>query len=171
VWALRRGGRIAVFALAAGIGGVFLAVGAIGYSMLRWGCPSDDELQRPIPRAEVEDAFADRGLDLQPAPFPVPLPPGARSYRHEADQASIYVVVCEQLCDAEDSQRVPDITQVDFPSGGVEQRVRRGIILLNVHIYLTDADRRTAQDLRERVEASANDLDPNPKPENRCYVR
>ncbi|MEX0816737.1 MAG: hypothetical protein WD027_04790 [Gaiellales bacterium] len=163
---------MAVFAVAAGIGGAFLAVGAFGYSVLRWGCPSDYELQHPIPRAEVEEAFADHGLDLQPAPFPVPLPPGARSYRHEADAASLYVVVCEQLCDSEDPQRVPDITQVDFPSSrGVTQRMRRGIILLNVHIYLADADRRSAQVLRERAEASADDLDPNPRPDDRCYVR
>lgn len=167
-----RGRRLAVFALTGGTAATLLAVGAYGYSALRWGCPSNAEIEHPISSASVEEAFAARGLDLRSSRFPVLLPPRAKAYRHEAEDATVFVVVCDELCGGEGPHRVPDITEVVFTSmQGIPQRVRSGIILLNLHIYLTDADRRSAQRLRRKVEASADELDRNPKPDDRCYVR
>jgi hypothetical protein len=120
----------------------------------------------------VVDAFAEGGLSLEPTRLPAALPAGARAYRHETEDASLFVVVCDDLCSGEGPDRLPDLSTVEFPAEkGPPQRMRSGISFLNVDIWVTDADRRSAQRLINRVGPVVDDLDPHPPPDDRCYVR
>jgi hypothetical protein len=155
--------------LVAGLGGAFAAY---GYYALDWGCPSNAELVRPIPTREVVQAFAEGGLNLDPARLPVALPSGAHAYRHGTEDASLFVVVCDDLCSGEGPDRLPDLSEVAFAvDSGPPQRMRSGINFLNVFIWVTDADRRSAQRLLKRVHPIADHLDRLPSPDDRCYVR
>lgn len=49
--------------------------------------------------------------------------------------------------------------------------MRSGIGFLNVFIWVTDADRRSAQRLIKSVHPLVDDLDRIPPPGDRCYVR
>lgn len=166
----KRGRRLAGWALGilllAALGG---AVAAYGYYALRWGCPSNAETQSPRTSQEVEEAFAQAGLELNPARIPVALPPGAAAYRHERANANLFVVVCEgRACD----DQVSDLSKVEFAAeGGPPQQMRRGVAFLNVFIWATDPDRRSAQRLMKRVYPIVDDLDRIPQPSDRCYVR
>ena len=141
------------------------AVAAYGYSVLDWGCPSAAELARPLTTSEVMGAFNVAGFNLQPARVPVRLPAGARAYRHETEGASIFVVIYS------DADTSPDVSETVFRSGGgAPQRVRHGIRLLNIDIWLTDADRYSAQHLAKNLGPVVEDLDRAPRPGDRCYV-
>jgi hypothetical protein len=49
--------------------------------------------------------------------------------------------------------------------------MRSGVSLLNQFVWAIDADRKSAQRLMKRVNPITNDLDRNPPPGDRCYVR
>lgn len=120
--ASKRRRRTALLVLAglslAAVGGT---VAAYGYYTLDWGCPSSEELERPIAPEKVVDAFAEGGLSLDLARLPVALPVGARAYHHETEDASLFVVVCDDLCSGEGPDRLPDLSTVEFPAGGVRR--------------------------------------------------
>jgi hypothetical protein len=171
--ASKRRRKIAVWAVSGlsvmALGG---AVAAYGYYTLDWGCPSNADMKRPFATQEVLEAFTQGGLKVEPTRLPVTLPPGARAYRHNTQDASLFVVVCVDLCSGEGPDQLPDFLNIDFVVGsGLPQRMRSGINLLNVFIGVTDSDRRSAQRLIKRVHPIVSNLDRTPPPDDRCYVR
>jgi hypothetical protein len=141
------------------------AVAGYGYTVSDWGCLSPAELERPLTTSEVRDAFDAPGFNLQPARVPVRLPAGARAYRHETNYASIFVVIYG------DVQTSPDLPESTFrSSGGVSQWMRHGIRLLNIDVWLTDSNRRSAQHLAKFVNPVVEDLDRAPRPGDHCYI-
>ena len=171
----KRRRRLAGWALGGLVVATFAAaIAAYGYYALDWGCPSQAELQRPLATQEVTNAFAQGGLQLDPAQLPVALPPGARAYHHPSENATLFVVVCDaelrrrRSCD----DPLPDLIKVDFATdGGPPQRMRSGVSLLNLFTWATDADNQSAKRLMKRVYPITDDLDRNPSPDDRCYVR
>jgi hypothetical protein len=156
--------RVRLVALAVA-GMVVLLIGggvaAYGFYALRWGCPTGDRVNTS---EQVERAFAEEGLDLEPAEIAAPIPAGARLYRHEADGAMVYVLVCRRICNG------PDTSRMRFtPSDGRDQAMRFGIGLINVQIWTTDADRSSEKRLRERVHRIVGE-DIAPPPPDRCYI-
>jgi hypothetical protein len=137
------------------------AVAAYGFYVLDWACPTGDRL---VTREQVEEAFADEGLVLEPATISAPIPRGARLYRHEGDGAMVYVLVCPRICNG------PDTTLMVFaPTQGPDQEDRFGVGFTNVHIWTTDADRSSEKPLRERIYQIV-DEDLSPPPPDRCYI-
>ena len=132
------------------------AVVAWGYAGLRWGCPSYAEANRPRTNAEVADAFGERGMPLVPAPRQ----PVARAsvFRYATSGATVRVVVCAT------NGCAPDVAAV----GGDRRRFRRGLNLLNVRIWLSASDRRTADSLLTRINAAASALSPGSR-DTRCF--
>lgn len=170
-WKPRR--RLIALALVVAVAVAALgAVGAYGYYALDWGCPSNEELERPLSAGEVEAAFAPNGLTLVPARLPIAIPPGATSYRREAEGATLFVVVCKGLCGEGGPVRLPDLSRVVFGSErGGPRTPRHGWELLNVGIWVADADRRSAQSLVPRLSPIVDDLSSTIPPDDRCYVR
>lgn len=157
---------MAVWALAglsvAALGG---AVAAYGYYALDWGCPSSAELERPYTREEMQAAFAKRGIELAPTDLPVELRPDAHAYRYAAEGATLFVLWCDGCRGFQ-----PDMSAVSFTVGsGPPQRMRFGWGLLNVFIWVTDADRRSAGRLIESGHLVVGDLDRQAY-DDRCYV-
>lgn len=141
------------------------AVGAYGYYARGWGCPSAAEVNRPRTPDEILTAFADRDLDLVPAPVSVAVPQGARTYRYVTSHASLYVLVCEASC----SGGPPNLSATVFTSGsGERQRMRAAIDVLNVFLWTTDADNRSGQRLLTRVRPVVDEA-LAPPDDNRCF--
>jgi len=142
---------------------VFGAVAAYGFYRLDWGCPEQDRLRSP---EEVETAFADEGLALEPTEIPAAVPSDSRVYRHVAEDAMVYVLVCRNLC----SEGGPDTSIASYSADdGRPQRDRYGVSFANVVIWTTDADRRSARRLAAPVHRIVND-ELAPPPPDRCYV-
>jgi hypothetical protein len=143
-----------VLALAAGLL-VVLSVavyGRYGYDVWRWGCPSQAELEAPRSPSEVTRAFADAGLPLARAPWPPELWDarayrGSIAFRHEADGATLHVIVCGTPC---------RISQQTRP-GSPRERFRFGIDLGNNVVAWIAGEPRAA-------------LDAGVDPDSRCYV-
>lgn len=143
------------------------AVAAYGYFAMDWSCPSSAALERPLATSGVLAAFAERGLELDSAQVPFALPPNARAYKHAAANATLFVIVCDRRC----PQGFDDPSQAVFPAGqGQPERMRHGIGFLNVDLWVTDADRRSADQLITNVHPVVEDLDPAPRPNDRCYT-
>ena len=138
------------------------AIAAYGFYVLDWRCPDEDRLRTP---EEVERAFADEGLDLVPTEISAAVPAGARLYRHESEDAMVYVLVCPRACNG------PDTTLLSFaPSNGALQFDRYGVGFVNVQIWTTDADRSSERRLREPIHRIVGER-LAPPPPDRCYVR
>ena len=142
----------------------FASTFAYGFYRLDWGCPSPEDLERPIPTREVLDAFDQEGLELEPVRVPVSIPAGAQAYRSESEIATLFVVVCADACAVDASEAVFTTHR------GSPQRMRHGIVLGNVDIWITDADRRSYQALVAQVSPVVDELDRSPGPGDRCYV-
>jgi hypothetical protein len=137
------------------------AVAAYGFYELRWACPPGDNL---VSSEQVEEAFAEENLFLEPTRISAPIPRGARLYRHEGDGAMVYVLVCTRICDGLDT------TRMSFtPTQGPDQQDRFGVAFTNVQIWTTDADRSSEKPLRERINRIV-DEDLSPPPPDRCYI-
>lgn len=148
------------------------AIAAYGYYELDWGCPSSADLERPLSTGEMVDAFAERGLALEPTEVPVAPPPGVHAYRRDAEDATLFVFVCDDLCADGGADRLPNMSKAVFrPERGAPRRMRRGWAFLNVEIWVADGDRRSAQQLVRRLHPLVNDLSRTIPPDNRCYVR
>ena len=141
------------------------AVGAYGYYARGWGCPSAAEANRSRTPDEVLTAFADRDLELVPAPVSVAVPRGARTYRYVTSDASLFVLVCQASC----SGGPPDLSAAVFtPRTGERQRMRAAIDVLNVFLWTTDADKRSAQRLLTSVRPVVDEA-LAPSDDSRCF--
>lgn len=161
----RHRGRVRLAIVGLSLAALGSAVAAYGYSVLDWGCASAAELERPLTTSEVVEAFGETGFHLRPTTVPVKLPAGAHAYRHETQDASIFIVIYS------DAHTSPDVSQTAFTSRArTPQQMRHAIRLLNVDIWLTDADRYSAQNLAKTVERVVETLDRVPRPSDRCYV-
>jgi hypothetical protein len=147
------------------------AIAAYGYYALDWGCPSSAELERPLSAGEVLDAFAENGLALEPTVSPVALPSGARAYRGETEGATLFIVICDDLCTDGGPDQLPDMSEVVFRSEqDALRRMRHGWGFLNIEIWVADADRRSTQPLVRRLHPTVNDLSRTIPTDDRCYV-
>jgi hypothetical protein len=134
------------------------AVAAYGYAVSDWGCPSPAEIERPLTTSEVKKAFSAAGFDLQPIRAPVKPRAGARVYRHDTEDASIFVVIYRR------GRTTPDESGQVFQSFSSPQGMPYGIQLLNIDIGLTDAH------LAKFVNSVVEDLNRSPRPGDRCYI-
>lgn len=148
------------------------AIAAYGYYALDWGCPSSADLERPLTLREAVEAFAEEGFALEPTRIAVPLPSGARAYRHETDGATLLVLICDNACIEGGGDPFPDMSRVVLKSkqGDVRQ-VRHGWSFLNLDLWVADEDRRSAQQLVRQLDPVVNDLSRTIPPDDRCYVR
>jgi len=163
----KRRQRLAVWTIAGFSRGAltFCAIAAYGYYVSDWGFPSPAETERPRAPEDVVSAFADEGIDLDPADVTFRTPAGARVYEYEAEAATLFVMVCRNRCN------VPDVATVDFlASQGPPRRMRHGIGFVNVAIWVVDADRRSGKQLVTQVHPVVDDLDSTVPPDDRCYV-
>jgi hypothetical protein len=144
---------------------------AFAYSGGRWGCKSQAELERTRPPAEVVDAFADAGVAIVAEPLPRVVVGfdrpyrGARTYTHETEQATLWVLVCRVRC-------------AGAPHGLSERPVVEGRRMRqfsalgnNIAVFLTDNDRRSGRALQARVQHVLNDLDVAEEYGSRCYIQ
>lgn len=147
------------------------AVAAYGYYALAWGCPSSAELERPLSAGEILDALAEDDLALEPTVAPVALPSGAQAYRRETESATLFVVICDDLCPDGGPSRLPNMSRAVFRSeAGALRRMRHGWASLNVEIWVADADRRSAQAQVRRLHPIVNGLSRTIARDDRCYV-
>jgi hypothetical protein len=139
--------------------------GVFGANVLRWGCPSQEELERARTPVQVEEAFARHDLELVRIPWPAELR-HARSYagavvlRHERPNAAVTVIVCRSRC---------EITRFQLRPGKPRTRYRGAYLLWAVATWVTAADRRSQALLSPAVRDAVDDLDPNPDLGSRCY--
>lgn len=150
---MRKRTLIVGLAVAALVGG---AVAAWGYAGMRWGCPSYAEANRPRTVAEVTNVFGDNDLPLVPAPRESEA--RASVFRYATSGATVRVVVCATNACAQDMAA----------RGHDRRRFRRGLNLLNVRIWLTASDRRTADTLLSRLNAAASALSRSTR-DKRCF--
>jgi hypothetical protein len=156
--------------IAVTLGVLFVAAvvvyGVFGANVTRWGCPSQEELERPRSVDQVRDAFARHDLELVSIPWPAELR-HARSYagavvmRHQRGNASVTVIVCRSRC---------EITRSQLRPGKPRRRYRGAYNLLTVATWVTAANRRSQARLSPAVREAVDDLDPNPEYGSRCYV-
>jgi hypothetical protein len=153
--------RLTGLALAGGAAALLAGgTAAYGFYVLDWRCP--DELRVRSPE-EVEGAFADEGLELEPAEIAVAVPDGSSVYRHVGDGAMVYVLVCPNPCS-------PDTSIESYsPPRGPSQRMRYGVGFVNVDIWITDADRRSARAFTEPIHRIVDEKLVPPTPD-RCYI-
>ena len=159
-------GAVALLALVAAA----ITYGRYGFDLVRWGCPSQAELDRIQSVEDVTASFERHDLPLEPIPLPAWLPPrepayrGAKAFRHEAPRATVYVLVCRQRC-AISRFRFGEARRV------VEQRWRLGIDSNNnVPIWVSEADRRSGAQMLEAVAAPLEDVQPYIAYGSRCYI-
>jgi hypothetical protein len=139
-----------------GLGFLVLALAGTGWygiAVDRWGCPSNDDLMRPLRQDEVVKAFRDRGVALQQT--------GSRgritTYRSSAGAATLWVSVCSEVCEANDgriTRRTPRVGQVIF--------------VRNLGFAVT-GERTAAAPLLDAV-ADVTDAVDGPNAGERCYI-
>jgi hypothetical protein len=171
---VRPGPRIAVVVSLA-----LLLVGAgagyvhYGNEIIRWGCPTTADIERPWSVVEVVDAFEDADLPLEPATVPpvLPRPSGARAYRgaqafsHRAGDATLHVVICRKRC------------SLFFPRPGRPVELRRQARLSRarwpnvVAVVIELDDPRAASQLRRELDGPLRELDRSVFYESRCWFR
>ena len=147
-----------------------ITYGRYGFDIVRWGCPSQAELDRTQSVEDVTAAFVRHELPLEPIPLPAWLPPtepayrGAQAFRHAAQGATVYVLVCRQRC-AISRFRFGEARRV------VEQRWRLGIDANNnVPIWVTEADRHSGARMLEAIAGPLKDVQPYIAYGSRCYI-
>lgn len=153
------------------MGALFLAAvavyGVFGANVWRWGCPSQEELERPRSPEEVEAAFAAEGLRLEAIGWPPELRRarayiGATVLRHEAPGATLTLLVCRARCEVNKFQLRP---------GRPRERVRFGFALgNNIAGWIQGGDRHADARLREPLSRAVDGLDVAVDPDSRCYV-
>ncbi len=167
----RRLGRITVLAGAAAVFVVFAAAVAVASSGSRWGCRSQDELERLRPPAEIVEAFSEAGAWLSLAELPRAVVgndgpyQGASAYRYDGERATLWVLVCRARCAG-----VP--AGLDRPLA-IDNRYLRQFSALgnNVAIFMTDNDRRSGGQLQARFQHVVNDFDVAEDPGSRCSIQ
>ena len=118
---------------------------AFVYSGRRWGCPSQEELERSRSHEEVRDRFADEGLRLEQSRLPQSLFAGhaeyrgARIYRAIYNGASRWVVVCRQRCRSSFAA-----APAYLPVATEPRQMNRQISLAGNNLVFTFADSRGA---------------------------
>jgi hypothetical protein len=148
--------------------GVLVVAGLVVYAVfgadvVRWGCPSQEELQRPRSLDEVVDAYGDRGLPLRRTAWPPELR-HARAYegavvlRHDAPGATLTLVVCKAHCELPQSQLRP---------GRERRRFRFGFSTVNFTGWIAGENRRAAARLRKDMPGNVG---PTVDPGSRCYI-
>jgi len=151
--------------------GVAAAYGRYEWQIVRWGCPSQAELDRLQSVEDVTSAFARHDLPLESIQLPVWLPPaepayrGARAFRHAPPGATVYVLVCRQRC-AISRFRFGEARKVG------EQRWRLGLDSNNnVPIWVTEADRRAGRRMLAAIAPVLREVHPYIEYGSRCYIR
>ena len=141
-----------------------------GFQIARWGCPTDEELNRHQSVEDVRSAFEDSGLPLERIPPPVWLPPsepayrGAQAFRHATPRDSVYVLVCRQRC-AISRFRFGEARRLG------EQRWRLGLDSNNnVPIWVTETDRRAGRQMLENLTPALREVHPYVEYGSRCYI-
>lgn len=155
-------GATALLALAAAA----VVYGRYGYDIWRWGCPSQEELERPRTPEEAEEAFDAEGIALERIAWPAELRKahayeGATVLRHEAERVTLTLVVCKAQCEVPRSQVRP---------GRPREQVRFGFSTTNVAGWITGTDRRADVDLREPLSRAIDGLGTTVHPDSRCYI-
>jgi hypothetical protein len=145
--------------------GVLVVAGVAAYAVFgadigRWGCPSQEELERPRTLDEVVAAFGQEGLPLVRVPWPGEVRrassyDGARVLRH-AHGARLTLVVCNARCELPQAQLRP----------GTRPSFRFGFSTVNVAGWIA-GERHAAARLRDVLPAT---LGPTVKPGSRCYI-
>jgi hypothetical protein len=174
---VRRDGRkpgprtLAAAAVALVVVGVSAVYASDPSRILRWGCPTSADIERPWTVDEVAEAFEESGLSLETATVqpPFPRPSGARAYRgaqafaHRADGATLNVVVCRDQCSLNVARADPDeIRELLRLSGEARP---------NVVAVITDVeDPRTAERLHRALDEPLRELDRYDH-SNRCSGR
>jgi hypothetical protein len=153
-----------------------LPVAAVAYgrgtlNVVRWGCPSQEELQRMQSVEDVVLAFTRNDLPLERVPLPVWLPPGepayrgALAFRYRAAGATTYILVCRQRC-AISRFRFAEARRV----GG--ERWYMGLDASNnVPIWVTESARRRGLRMLETTKPARREIHPYVEYGSRCYVR
>lgn len=144
-----------------------IVYGVYGANVWLWGCPSQEELERPRAVAEVEEAFAAAGLPLERIEWPAELR-RARAYdgttvlRHEAPAVTLTIVVCRARC---------ELNRFQLRPGPPRRRFRFGFSLgNNIAGWIQGADRPADAALREPLSRALDGLDASVDPDSRCYV-
>jgi hypothetical protein len=169
---LRRPGRSSVLVACVLLAIPFAAVayGRETLNVVRWGCPSQEELQRNQSVEDVVLAFARTGMPLQRIPPPVWLPPrepayrGAQVFRYRADGATTYVMVCRQRC---------AVSRFRFGKArkAGEQRWRLGMSSNNnVPIWVTETGSRGGSRMLEAIRPALREVHPSIEYGSRCYI-
>jgi hypothetical protein len=168
----RRPGRSSVL-LACILLAIPVAAGAYGrgtLNVVRWGCPSQEELDRNQSVEDVVLAFARTGTPLERIPPPAWLPPrepayrGAQVFRYRADEATAYVMVCRQRC-AISRFRFGEARKVG------EQRWRLGMDSNNnVPIWVTETDSAAGSRMLAAIRPALRDVHPYIEYGSRCYI-
>jgi hypothetical protein len=137
-----------------------------GYDIGRWGCPTDEELQRPRTPDEVEDAFDGEGLALERIAWPAELR-RARSYegatvlRHETPGVTLTLVVCRSRC---------EVSRFQIRPGRPREQVRFGFSTANLAGWIAGSDRQADRDLRDPLSRAIDGLGTSVDPGSRCYI-
>ena len=142
--------------------------GVFGADVFRWGCPSQEELERLRDPDEVVAAFAEGGLPVVQVEWPAELR-RARAYRgsvvfrHEARGATLSLVVCRAHCELPRSQLRP---------GRARRLDRFGFSNRNAGVagWISSADPRAAARMRRQLEPAFDALGTNVDPGSRCYI-
>lgn len=140
--------------------------GVFGANVWRWGCPSQEELERPRAPTEVVDAFAERGLSLERIGWPAELRrarayEGAAVYRYEAPGTTLTVVVCVARC---------ELSRFQLRPGKPRERHRFGFSTVNIAGWIAGEGRAAAARLRQALGPPLDELDASVDPDSRCYV-
>jgi hypothetical protein len=143
-----------------------VAYGMFGADVLRWGCPSQEELERPRSPDEVESAFAEQGLPFERIGWPTELR-RARSYegavvlRRTTPGVTLTLVVCESHC---------EVPRAQLRLGRPRRQVRFAFSTANVAGWIEGEDRRADAVLRDPLGRALDDLGTTVAPDSRCYI-
>lgn len=143
--------------------------GRSSLEIVRWGCPSQDELERVQSVDEVVDAFREADLPLERTPMPAAIPPtapgprGGTAFRHVTPGATLYVVVCPRRCTSNRFRHDREDT--------TGQRWRLGMNSgNNVPVWVTEEDRRAGTRLLEAARRPLREVHPYVEYGSRCYI-
>ena len=161
-----------IAAIAAGVllVSAIVAYGRYGFHIARWGCPTNEELNRDKSVKEVVAAFEYGDVPLERISTPAWLPPtepayrGAQAFRYAAPHATVYVLVCRQRC---------AISRFRFGAAREvgEQRWYMGLDSNNnVPIWVTEARPRAGLRALETTARARREVQPYIEYGSRCYI-
>jgi hypothetical protein len=155
--------RVALAAVVVIVAGVAVYVAA---EVWRWGCPSQEELDRPRSVSEVVDAFSDGGLPLERVRWPAELRRarayrGAVVFRHDTPGATLHVVVCRARC---------GLSRFQLRPGRPRASHRFGFSGLNVGGWIAGEHAGAARLQRKLGQGALDDVYDQPDPGSRCYI-